>query len=126
MLYLVDMVDIGENLWEQSSVQIMAASCCLFPFLAVLGIVGLIRSSKSAKTGPKILIFDSDVGIPTTEDIFNSVNNIPKENAASGSTPDPWKEEVPKSEKQIEEVSEITEERQSEGLEDSWRNWDEG
>ena len=126
MLYLVDMVGIGANLWEQTSVQVMAASCCLFPFLAMLGIIGLIRSSRSTKTGPKILIFDSDVGIPTTEDIFNSVNNIPEENAAGGSTPDPWKEEIRKSEERIEEVSEITEEPHSEGLEDNWRTWDEG
>ena len=126
LLYLVDMVGIGENLWEQTSVQAMAASCCLFPFLAMLGIIGLIRSSRSTKTGPKILIFDSDVGIPTTEDIFNSVNNIPERSAESGSTPDPWKEESPKSEERIEEVSDTAEEPRSEGLEDTWQTWDEG
>ena len=67
VLYLIDMVGIGENLWEQSSVQIMAVSCCLTPLLAMIGVFGLIRSSKTSKTGPKILVFDSNVGIPTTE-----------------------------------------------------------
>ena len=39
---------------------------------------------------------------------------------------DPWKEESPKSEERIEEVSDTAEEPRSEGLEDTWQTWDEG
>ena len=46
-IYLVDMVIMGESLWDQSSVQIMAASCCLAPIFTLIGIVGILQGSKS-------------------------------------------------------------------------------
>lgn len=126
LLYLIDMVGMGENLWEQSSVQIMAVSCCLFPLLAMIGVIGLIRSPKSSKTGPKILVFDSNVGIPTTEEVFRSVNNIPKESVAETTTPDPWKEVSSEVEETIGEVDDSTENAQSDNAGSDWQTWDEG
>jgi hypothetical protein len=126
LLYLVDMVGIGENLWQESSVQIMAASCCLSPFLAIMGIVGLVRSSKSSKIGPKILVFDSNVGIPTTEEVFRSVNDISKESVTDAATPDPWKEEVSEVEGITEKVHDSTKGTQLDEAERDWQTWDEG
>ena len=126
LLYLVDMVGIGENLWKESSVQIMAASCCLSPFLAMVGIIGLVRSSKSPKTGPKILVFDSNVGIPTTEEVFRSVNGIPKENVTDDATPDPWKEDLSEVEGEGEEVRDSNEGALLDEAADDWQTWDEG
>ena len=126
LLYLVDMVGIGENLWQESSVQIMAVSCCLSPFLAMVGIVGLVRSSKPSKTGPKILVFDSNVGIPTTEEVFRSVNEISKESVTSTATPDPWKNEVSEDEGIIEEIPDSTEGTQLDEVGGDWQTWDEG
>ena len=126
VLYLIDMVGIGENLWEQSSVQIMAVSCCLTPLLAMIGVFGLIRSSKTSKTGPKILVFDSNVGIPTTEEVFRSVNNIPRESVSETTTPDPWKEDSSEVEETIEEVDDSTERVQSDDAGSDWQTWDEG
>lgn len=126
LLYLIDMVGIGENLWEQSSVQIMAVSCCLTPLLAMIGVFGLIRSSKTSKTGPKILVFDSNVGIPTTEEVFRSVNNIPRESVSETTTPDPWKEDSSEVEETIEEVDDSTERVQSDDAGSDWQTWDEG
>lgn len=126
LLYLVDMVGIGENLWKESSVQIMAVSCCLSPFLAMVGIIGLVRSSKSPKTGPKILVFDSNVGIPTTEEVFRSVNGISKESVTADATPDPWKEEVSEVEGMVGEVRDSTEGVQLDEAAGDWQTWDEG
>ena len=126
VLYLIDMVGIGENLWEQSSVQIMAVSCCLTPLLAMIGVFGLIRSSKTSETGPKILVFDSNVGIPTTEEVFRSVNNIPRESVSETTTPDPWKEDSSEVEETIEEVDDSTERVQSDDAGSDWQTWDEG
>jgi hypothetical protein len=120
------MVGIGENLWQESSVQIMAASCCLSPFLAIMGIVGLVRSSKSSKIGPKILVFDSNVGIPTTEEVFRSVNDISKESVTDAATPDPWKEEVSEVEGMTEKVHDSTKGTQLDEAERDWQTWDEG
>ena len=126
LLYLVDMVGIGENLWKESSVQIMAASCCLFPLMATLGMVGLFRSSKSTKKEPKILIFDSNVGIPTTEEVFRSVNDISKEEVIVNSTPDPWKEAVSEAEDIVEKVRDSDAGSRLEEAEGDWQTWDEG
>ena len=126
LLYLVDMVGIGEDLWQESSVQIMAISCCLFPFLVMVGIVGLVRSSKPSKINPKIMIFDSNVGIPTTEEVFRSVNVISEESVTTATTPDPWKEEVSEVEGMTEEVGDSTEEGQLDGVEGDWQTWDGG
>ena len=126
LLYLIDMVGMGESLWEQSSVQIMAVSCCLSPLLAMIGIIGLIRSPKSSKTGPKILVFDSNVGIPTTEEVFRSVNNLPKESVTETTTPDPWKEVSSEIEETIEEVDDSTENALSDNAGSDWQTWDEG
>ena len=126
LLYLVDMVGIGENLWKESSVQIMAASCCLSPFLAMVGIIGLVRSSKSPKTGPKILVFDSNVGIPTTEEVFRSANGTSKEIVSVDATPDPWKEGVSEVEGMVGEVRDSTEGAQLDEASGDWQTWDEG
>ena len=126
LLYLIDMVGIGENLWEQSSVQIMAVSCCLSPLLAMIGVFGLIRSPKTSKTGPKILVFDSNVGIPTTEEVFRSVNNIPKESVTETTTPDPWKEVSSEVEEANEELDDSTESTQPDNAGRDWQTWDEG
>ena len=126
LLYLVDMVGIGENLWQESSVQIMAASCCLSPFLAMVGIVGLVRSSKPSKTGPKILVFDSNVGIPTTEEVFRSVNDISKESVTAAAAPDPWKKEASEVESVTEEVRDSTRGPQLDEADGDWQTWDEG
>ena len=126
LLYLVDMVGIGENLWKESSVQIMAASCCLSPFLAMVGIIGLVRSSKSPKKGPKILVFDSNVGIPTTEEVFRSVNGISKKSVTGDATPNPWKEEVSEVEGMVGEVRDSTEGVQLDEAAGDWQTWDEG
>ena len=126
LLYLIDMVGMGESLWEQSSVQIMAVSCCVSPLLAMIWIIGLIRSPKSSKTGPKILVFDSNVGIPTTEEVFRSVNNLPKESVTETTTPDPWKEVSSEVEETIEEVDDPTENAQSDNAGSDWQTWDEG
>ncbi|MEC9124845.1 MAG: hypothetical protein VX515_02490 [Candidatus Thermoplasmatota archaeon] len=126
LLYLIDMVGIGENLWEQSSVQIMAVSCCLSPLLAMIGVFGLIRSPKTSKIGPKILVFDSNVGIPTTEEVFRSVNNIPKESVTETTTPDPWKEVSSEVEEANEELDDSTESTQPDNAGRDWQTWDEG
>ena len=126
LLYLVDMVGIGENLWKESSVQIMAVSCCLSPFLAMVGIIGLVRSSKSPKIGPKILVFDSNVGIPTTEEVFRSVNGISNDIVTADATPDPWKEESSEVEGMDEEVRDSTERVQLDEAAGDWQTWDEG
>jgi len=126
LLYLIDMGGMAASLWEQSSVQIMVVSCCLSPLLAMIGIIGFIRSSKSSKTGPKILVFDSNVGIPTTEEVFRSVNNIPKKSVTETTTPDPWKEVSSEAEETIGEVDDSTEKPQSDDADSDWQSWDEG
>ena len=126
MLYLIDMGGMAASLWEQSSVQIMVVSCCFSPLLAMIGIIGLIRSSKSSKTGPKILVFDSNVGIPTTEEVFRSVNGISKESVTADATPDPWKEEGSEVEGMVGEVRDSTEGVQLDEASGDWQTWDEG
>ena len=126
MLYLIDMGGMAASLWEQSSVQIMAVSCCFSPLLAMIGIIGLIRSSKSSKTGPKILVFDSNMGIPTTEEVFRSVNGISKESVTADATPDPWKEEVSEVEGVVEEVRDSSREGVLDEAAGDWQTWDEG
>jgi len=126
LLYLIDMGGMAASLWEQSSVQIMVVSCCLSPFLAMVGIIGLIRSSKSPKTGPKILVFDSNVGIPTTEEVFRSVNGISNDIVTADATPDPWKEESSEVEGMDEEVRDSTERVQLDEAAGDWQTWDEG
>ena len=91
-----------------------------------MGIVGLVRSSKPSKTGPKILVFDSNVGIPTTEEVFRSVNEISKESVTSAATPDPWKNEVSEDEGIIEEIPDSTEGTQLDEVGGDWQTWDEG
>ena len=91
-----------------------------------MGIVGLVRSSKPSKINPKILVFDSNVGIPTTEEVFRSVNEISKENVTDAATPDPWKEEVSEVENMTEKVRDSSEGTQLDEDEGDWQTWDEG
>tara|TARA_B100000575_G_scaffold3722_1_gene2813 strand:- start:2637 stop:3413 length:777 start_codon:yes stop_codon:yes gene_type:complete len=124
-LYLVDMVQMGESLWDQTSVQIMAASCCLAPFLAGLGILGLLRNSEKNEAKPKILVFDQG-GIPTTEDLYYSINKIEREIEPKKSAPDPWKVELEEDYANdiasIEKGDEVNDSPDS----DDWKGWDEG
>ena len=72
------------------------------------------------------MIFDSNVGIPTTEEVFRSVNVISEESVTTATTPDPWKEEVSEVEGMTEEVGDSTEEVQLDGVEGDWQTWDGG
>ena len=92
----------------------------------MVGIVGLVRSSKPSKTGPKILVFDSNVGVPTTEEVFRSVNGISKESVTATATPDPWKNEVSEDEGITEEIPDSTEGTRLDEVGGDWQTWDEG
>ena len=78
------------------------------------------------RDSPKILVFDSNVGIPTTEEVFRSVNNIPKESVTETTTPDPWKEVSSEVEEANEELDDSTESTQPDNAGRDWQTWDEG
>jgi len=127
-LYLVDMVMMGEGLWDQPSVQFMAAFCCLGPVFALIGMIGVIRGTERAESKPKILVFGPG-GVPTTEELYNSLNQIEKKSGVQHTAPDPWIEDnqldpmlnVPPSF----EITSPTDQKNSD-QDDDWKGWDEG
>ena len=60
----------------------MAASCCLAPIFTLIGIVGILQGSKKPDTKPKILVFGPG-GLPTTEELYNSINQIEKKEVSA-------------------------------------------
>lgn len=127
-IYLVDMVIMGESLWDQSSVQIMAASCCLAPIFTLIGIVGILQGSKKPNTKPKILVFGPG-GLPTTEELYNSINQIEKKEVSTSLAPDPWIEGSQTEPKVVESPpSELTGSSNPRNPDSGgdWKGWDEG
>ena len=59
-LYLVDMVMMGEDLWNQPSVQFMAAFCCLGPVFALIGIIGMIRELNDLSPNQRFWYLDQE------------------------------------------------------------------
>ena len=127
-LYLVDMVMMGEDLWNQPSVQFMAAFCCLGPVFALIGIIGVIRGTDRSESKPKILVFGPG-GVPTTEELYNSLNQIEKKSDVEPSIPDPWIEN-----NQLDPILDVSPSPEMVGQtdqknidrDDDWKGWDEG
>ena len=64
---------------------------CLAPIFTLIGIVGILQGSKKPDTKPKILVFGPG-GLPTTEELYNSINQIEKKEVSASLAPDPWME----------------------------------
>ena len=127
-LYLVDMVMMGEGLWNQPPVQLMAAFCCLGPLFALIGIIGVIRGAERTESKPRILVFGPG-GVPTTEELYNSLNQIDKNSDVEPSAPDPWIEN-----NRLNPVLDVSPSLETPGQtdqknsdqDDDWKGWDEG